>query len=188
MNERALNRRRASTPEVAVRSRGQRRRRFGASGVLAAMAFVALPAPAGAQEAAVETVAIVTHPDAPVSDLTFEQLRSIFLGEQQFWPDRSRITILMRAPVAPERDVVLRRVYQMDEDRYRQYWIAKMFRAEVPSGPKAVFSSDMTRDLVTVIPGAIAFMPESAVTPDLKVLRIDGRLPSDEGYPLRPRG
>ncbi len=142
---------------------------------------LAASAPMFAQEA----VAIVAHPGVAVDDLSFAELRSIFLAEQQFWPDRSRITLLVRAPQARERDVVLNEIYQMDEDRYRRYWIAKMFRAEVPSGPKIVFSSEMTRDLVTVIPGSIAFMPASEVGPSLKVIRIDGRLPSDDGYRLR---
>ena len=137
-----------------------------------------------AQEAT-EAVAIVVHPDVPVDDLSFDELRSIFLGEQQFWPDRSRITVLVRAPVARERDMVLDRIYQMDEDRYRQYWIAKMFRAEVASGPQIVFSNDMARELVTVIAGSIAFVPASAVGPGLKVVRIDGKLPEDPNYPLR---
>ena len=91
----------------------------------------------------------------------------------------------MRAATAHERDVVLNEIYGMSEDRYRQYWIAKMFRAEVASGPKIVFSTDMLRDLVTVIPGSIGFVPASAVGPDLKVIRVDGMLPEDEGYALR---
>lgn len=155
--------------------------RAGALLVLGLALGLATPATASAQEA----VAIVAHPGVAVDDLSFAELRSIFLAEQQFWPDRSRITLLVRAPQARERDVVLNEIYQMDEDRYRRYWIAKMFRAEVPSGPKIVFSSEMTRDLVTVIPGSIAFMPASEVGPSLKVIRIDGRLPSDDGYRLR---
>ena len=93
----------------------------------------------------------------------------------------------MRAAIAPERDLVLTAVYGMSEDRYRQYWIAKMFRSEVASGPKIVFSTDMLRDLVTVIPGSIGFVPVSEVGSDLKVIRIDGKLPGDEGYPLNSR-
>lgn len=155
--------------------------RAGALLVLGLALGLATPATVSAQEA----VAIVAHPGVAVDDLSFAELRSIFMAEQQFWPDRSRITLLVRAPQARERDVVLNEIYQMDEDRYRRYWIAKMFRAEVPSGPKIVFSSEMTRDLVTVIPGSIAFMPASEVGPSLKVIRIDGRLPSDDGYRLR---
>ena len=137
-----------------------------------------------AQTGVAEAVAIVVHPQVPIDDLSLDQLKSIFLAEQQHWPDRSRITLLVRAAIAPERDLILTEIYGMSEDRYRQYWIGKMFRSEVASGPKIVFSTDMLRDLVTVIPGSIGFVPVSEVGPDLKVIRIDGGLPGDEGYPL----
>lgn len=131
-----------------------------------------------------EAVAIVVHPEVDIEDLSLDELKSIFLAERQHWQDRSRITLLVRAAIAPERDLVLSEVYGMTEDRYRQYWIGKMFRSEVASGPKIVFSTDMLRDLVTVIPGSIGFVPVSEVGPGLKVIRIDGMLPGDQGYPL----
>jgi len=136
----------------------------------------------GAQE---EAVAIVVHPATEVDDLTFDDLKSIFRGDRQFWDDGRRVTLLIRAPEAEERKMILERIYEMDEDSFREYWIGKMFRAEVASGPKLVYSADMARDLVTVIPGAITFVPVSQVSSDTKVVRIDGLLPSDEGYPLR---
>jgi ABC-type phosphate transport system substrate-binding protein len=132
-------------------------------------------------------VAIVVHPSTPVEDLTFQELRRIFLGERQFWPDNSRVTLLVRAPVSSERDLVLDRVYRMNEGQFQQYWIAKMFRAQVPSGPKIVYSTEMARELVAALPGAITFMPVGEVGPDMKVLRIDGALPGEPGYPLGPR-
>ncbi|HSR41106.1 MAG TPA: hypothetical protein VLL48_03015 [Longimicrobiales bacterium] len=147
--------------------------------------LLAAPSPAAAQDQDRPAIAIVVHPSVVVDELTFEELRTIFRGERQFWPDRSRITLLVRAPVAYERDVILNRIYRMSEDDFRQYWIAKMFRAEVASGPKLVYSNDMARELVTAIPGAITFMPASEADERVKVLRIDGSLPSEAGYPLR---
>lgn len=147
--------------------------------------LLAAASPVGAQEQDRPAIAIVVHPTVGVDELTFEELRTIFLGERQFWPDRSRITLLVRAPVAYERDVVLNRIYRMSEDEFRQYWIAKMFRAEVASGPKLVYSNDMARELVTAIPGAITFMLASEAGESVKVLRIDGAVPSEAGYPLR---
>lgn len=140
---------------------------------------------AAAQTRGATPIAIVVHPQTRISSLSFAQLRKIFLGEQQFWEGtRSRVTLLVRAPVAKERDVVLRQIYQMSEGQFRQYWIAKLFRAEVPAGPKVVYSSNMTKELVAAIPGAIAFMP-AADAANLKVLRIDGKLPGEAGYPLQ---
>ena len=154
--------------------------------VLLPSALLVLAAlPSAAQEQERPAIAIVVHPTVSVDDLSFDELRTIFLGERQFWPDRSRITLLVRAPVAYEREVVLNRIYRMSEDEFRQYWIAKMFRAEVASGPKLVYSNDMARQLVTAIPGAITFMPASETDERVKTLRIDGVLPSEAGYPLR---
>jgi hypothetical protein len=154
-------------------------------GLLALVLVAGVGAPSvSAQDA----VAIVVHPSTQVDDLTFDELRSIFRGERQFWEDGRRVTLLVRAPVAEERRLILERIYEMDEDQFREYWIGKMFRAEVAAGPKLVYSADMARDLVKVIPGAITFVPVSEVSPDTKVVRIDGRLPSDEGYVLRSGG
>lgn len=152
---------------------------------LPSVLLVLAPAPSTAQEQERPAIAIVVHPSVGVDDLSFDELRTIFLGERQFWPDRSRITLLVRAPVAYEREVVLNRIYRMSEDEFRQYWIAKMFRAEVASGPKLVYSNDMARQLVTAIPGAITFMPAGEADEGVKTLRIDGALPSEAGYPLR---
>lgn len=130
-------------------------------------------------------IAIVVHPDTKVSELSMNQLQKIFLADQQFWSDRSRITLLVRAPVAAERDLVLDRIYHMSEDQFRQYWIAKMFRAEIISGPRVVFDADMALDLVTVIPGSITFIDNDQVNDQIKVLRINSLLPNDDAYPLR---
>jgi|SRR5688572_25753231 len=141
---------------------------------------------ADAQTTASTAVAIVVHPSTRIDNLDFDELRRIFRGERQFWPDqKTRITLLVRAPVAQERKLVLEKIYRMSEEAFRQYWIAKMFRAEVATGPKLVYSSEMARELVTAIPGAIGFMPASSVGSGVKVLKIDGRLPSDPGYILR---
>ena len=142
---------------------------------------------AAAQEVTIskEGLAIVVHKDTVVDDMSLSELRNIFLANQQFWPNRSRIILLVRAPQSNERDFVLDSIYQMDEAQFRQYWIAKMFRAEVPRGPKIVFSTDMTLDLVVAIPGSISFMRADEVTDEVKVIRVDGKLPSEEGYPLK---
>jgi ABC-type phosphate transport system substrate-binding protein len=154
-------------------------------GALVALGMAASAAAHTASAQSTVAVAIVVHPATDVDNLTFAELRSIFRGERQFWDDGRRVTLLMRAPAAAERELVLQRIYQMDESQFREYWIGKMFRAEVAAGPKLVYSSDMARDLVTVIPGAITFVPVSEVSSESKVVRIDGKLPSDPGYPLR---
>jgi hypothetical protein len=160
------------------------RKTFIAFSVLA-VAAGALQVSAFGEEPADAPIAIVVHPDTDISNLSLSELRQIFLADELYWPDHSRIVLLVRAPTAYERTFVLDRIYEMSEADFRSYWIKKMFRAEVPSGPRVVFSNNMAIGLVTAIPGSIAFMRASDVTPDVKVVRIDGKLPSEDGYPLR---
>jgi hypothetical protein len=136
----------------------------------------------GAQTAG--DVAIVVHPDVPIDDLTISELRHLLLGDREFWPASVRVTLLIRAPIAHERDVVLKNVCQMTEAQFRQHWIAKVFRAETALAPKIAYSTEMAGDLVNRIPGAITFMDASEVGKGLKVVRIEGRLPGEKGYSL----
>src|SRR3982075_2040141 len=130
-------------------------------------------------------IAVVVNPDTPVTELSVTEVRKVFLGERQYWNANIPVVLLIRAPVARERNVVLKTIYQMSESQFKQYWIAKIFRAESATAPKVVYSNDMANELATAIPGAIAFIDVREVRPGTKVIRVDGRLPGEPGYPLR---
>lgn len=141
--------------------------------------------PAGFAQTTGSDVAIVVHPDTPVTALGMAEVRKVFRGDQQYWKPNMPVVLLVRAPGVSERDTVLRVIYQMTEPQFKQYWIAKIFRAEATSAPKIVYSNDVAIQLVGAIPGAIGFMPARDVRAGLKVLRVDGRLPGEPGYALR---
>jgi len=147
--------------------------------------FPVLQDPSAAQTARGTDIAVIVHPDTPVSDLSLSEVRKVLLGERQYWNSKLPVVLLIRAPVARERDVVLRVIYQMSEAQFKQYWVAKIFRAEIVSPPKIVYSNDLQYDLVSAMPGAIAFVDARNVRPGLKVLRVDGHLPGERDYPLR---
>jgi hypothetical protein len=138
----------------------------------------------GLQSGKVPDLAIVVHPSTPVSELTFAELRQVFVGDRQYWSRDMPVVLLIRAPTSMERSVVLKTIYRMTEPQFKQFWIAKIFRAETATPPKIVYSNDSTNQLVESVPGAIAFMAAPDVRPGLKIVRIDGRLPGEAGYPL----
>ncbi len=138
-----------------------------------------------AQSQRSSSISVVVNPDTPVSDLSLDEVRKIFLGDRQYWTTKIPVVLLIRAPVARERDVVLRVIYQMSEVQFKRYWIAKIFRAESATAPKIVYSNDMANELASAIPGAIAFMDARDVRSGVKVIRIDGHLPGEPDYPLK---
>ena len=129
-------------------------------------------------------IAVVVRPDTQVTTLTFAELRKVLMGERQFWNPGQRVTLLMRAPGAREREVVLKSVYQMSEAQFRQYWIAKVFRGEAASAPRVVYSNQMAVELAATIPGAVALVDAAEAPKSLTVVKIDGKLPGERGYPL----
>jgi hypothetical protein len=131
-------------------------------------------------------VAVVVNPSVPVDGLTFAELRRLLLGDREFWTTGMRVTLLIRAPVARERDAAVREVCQMSEAQFRQHWIGKVFRADAATGPRIVYSADMALEQVIRTPGAMTFVVASAAAKGGgKVLKIDGKLPGQAGYPLK---
>jgi ABC-type phosphate transport system substrate-binding protein len=152
---------------------------------LAVLLLAAICAVALAQRSPDVDIAVVVHPDTPITNLSLAEVRKVFLGDRQYWSTNVPVVLLIRAPVARERDVVLKRIYQMSDPQFKQYWIAKIFRAESASAPKVVYSNDMANELVSAIPGAIAFIDSRQVRPGAKIVRVDGKLPGEPGYQLR---
>lgn len=148
--------------------------------VVLASGIAAAPAPSRA-----EGMAVIVHPSTPIDNLSFEEMRRVFLGDRQYWNADLPVVLIVRAPVALERQVVLDRIYRMTESQFKQYWIARIFRAETVSAPKVVYSNQTINELVSAIPGAISLVRADDLVPGVKVVRIDGMKPGDGTYPLR---
>src|SRR5438067_3712587 len=74
---------------------------------------------------ATNDIAIVVPTSNPISNLSLSELRRIYMGERRYWKSGSAVVVLMRAHGSSEREVMLRVVFQMDDDQYEQYWVGK---------------------------------------------------------------
>jgi hypothetical protein len=153
--------------------------------VALALSFCLCAAQPAVSQAPAHDVVVAVNPDVQVDNLTLAELRRLALGDREFWPGTVRVTLIIRAPIAHERDVVLKNICQVTEAQFRQHWIAKVFRADTALTPKIVYSTEMAIDMVSRIPGAIAFIDAQEVGNRLKVVKVDGRLAGEAGYALR---
>lgn len=132
-----------------------------------------------------QSLAIVVNRANPVDNLSFLELRKIFLGRRSHWSNGRRIAVAMLDYGRPERKTVLEQIYKMDENAYRDYFLRGVFRGEVFVSPKTLSSSTTVRKFVFNAPGAIGYLRPSDVDESVKVLRIDGHLPQDKEYILQ---
>ena len=132
-----------------------------------------------------QALAIVVNRSNPIDNMSFGELRKIFLGERNHWSNGHRVAIAMLDYGQPERRTVLRSIYRMDEKGYQDYLLREMFQGDVFVVPKTLASPTIVRKFVFNAPGAIGYMRASDVDDSVKVVRIDGLLPEDKDYRLQ---
>lgn len=130
-----------------------------------------------------QSLAIVVNRSNPVDNLSFAELRKIFIGDRSHWPNGHRIAVAM-LDEGPERQTVLRLIYRMDENAYQDHLLRGMFRGDVFVPPKTLSSPQILRLFVFNAPGAIGYLRASDVDESIKIVRIDGLLPDDKNYRL----
>jgi ABC-type phosphate transport system substrate-binding protein len=141
--------------------------------------------PAKPRSNAGQSLAIVVNRSNPTNNLSFSELRKIFLGEHSHWPNGHRIAIAMLDYGQPERQTVLRLIYRLDENGYQNHLLRGMFLGDVFVAPKTLASPLIVRKFVFNAPGAIGYLRASDVDDTVKVVRIDGLLPDNKDYRLQ---
>jgi ABC-type phosphate transport system substrate-binding protein len=128
-------------------------------------------------------VAVVVNDHNPVTKLSRAELRKIFAGEERSWPAGLPIRIFVRSRGTHERGALLK-LLGMTETEYEHYWTSQVFRGEAQAEPATLPSNGMQKEALVAYPGAVALVSLEDVKPGMKVLRVEGRMPSEAGYPL----
>jgi len=68
-------------------------------------------------------------------------------------------------------------------DQVAAYWIDRRLRGG-GSPPRSTSSATLIQSIIARYPDAISFVPASDVKLGVKILRLEGKLPGERGYPL----
>jgi len=140
-----------------------------------------------APRASWEGLAIVVNQKNRLDTVTLGQLRQIFSGEQKWWSSARRVTLVAMPRGTAERQTVLRVIYRMKNSDLDKYFFLGVFRGEFSTSPTTLATPGEVRKFVVNTPGALGYLRASDVDSSLKVVRVNGLLPEDDGYPLRLR-
>ena len=131
------------------------------------------------------TISIIVSSRNPVHRLSTADLRRIFLGQITRWPNGHPIVIFLWPPASPDGRLFLDRVVHLSEIDYSQWWIGAVFRGEAAAVPRILSDQKTMLQRVAGDADAIGFLPSALWHDDsVAVLAIDGKRPSDSGYPL----
>jgi phosphate transport system substrate-binding protein len=142
-------------------------------------------APAIQRPAQVE-LAIIVNKANPNDNLSFSELREYFLAEKGNWSSGAgKVRVIMREPGDPEREAVLRLIYDMNEKDFNSYFLGKKFRGEILEEPRLRTSTPDMIKTISNVPGAIGYVRADEVDASVKVIRVDGLAPGDAGYKIK---
>jgi hypothetical protein len=153
-----------------------------AYGVLSVALMVANAPRVAADTGVTGRLAVVAAKNFPVDDLSFNELKRIYMGDTVEARGKRVIPLALRIR-SPERTAFDEVVTGMNPDDVGRYWIDRKIRGQ--SGPPKSIDSPLTLlRLVDKLDGALGYVRADSVPRNVKVLRIDGRRPTDAGYRL----
>lgn len=130
-----------------------------------------------------EPLAVIVSAKFDLKGLSKGELRQAFLGESVNAGGR-KLLALNLAPKSGERQAFDQAVLGMGPEEVPRFWVDQRIRGK-GKPPKTIPSAATLLRLVAKLPGAIGYVPLSAVTDEVRVLAIDGHTPGEGDYVLR---
>jgi hypothetical protein len=133
--------------------------------------------------------AAVVHQSNPTHNLRFRDLVLLFQGASREWPTSSAVVLVERdAGSAPFR-YLMGRLLNTTPGEYRRSLQNIEYRGDLPVSIKILNSDAAACQFVFNVPTAIAIVETGSLASPacsgIRVLRIDGKLPGEEGYRLK---
>ena len=124
-------------------------------------------------------LAIIVNKSNPTSKVTAAELEKLLTAATPNWPDGKKVKIFLTDPLSSENKTILPHAYN------------KMTPAEIKSLADAhkadiqiVASDDIVLTMVDNNPGAIGIVNVYSINSQVKVLKVDDKLPMEQGYLL----
>lgn len=147
-------------------------------GVAGLAVALARPAPARADRASKVALVVIVHPRSAVTAIASRTLRSVYLAH----PVDGLVALNLPARSA-ERVAFDARILKMTAREVGLYWVDQAVRGE-RGAPRALATAATVARLVAKFPSAIGYVRADQVPKGVRVVKLDGKLPDDAGYPL----
>ena len=120
-------------------------------------------------------MAVVVNRDSNVAEVSSAHLAKIFLLEDKKWPGGKEIVIVLHKQSAGE-TVTLQHLSRMNQKDLQS------FIAAHKAAVALVDSDDEVLRFVQSTPGALGLVDVRSINDQVRVLKVDGKLPMEEGY------
>ncbi len=152
-------------------------------GVLAALLYLPPGVERPARAADHIVLAVFVAKDSSIQDLKMNELRRIFTNADDSGFSSTRNVPFNHTARSTDRVGFDQAVLHMSPEEVSRFWIDRKIRG-LAGPPRAVDSLSQLLSLVAHTTGGISYARPGRLAPDLRVIRVAGKLPSEPGYPL----
>jgi hypothetical protein len=124
-------------------------------------------------------LAVVVDKANAQGGITLADLVKVFRFDSKKWPDGRNVVVVMIEPSSPDMAGAFEKLYHMQPDE------VKSLMASHRNSVVMVASEEQLLKSVETIPGAVGLVDVYSITSRVNVLKIDGKLPLDQGYSLK---
>lgn len=124
-------------------------------------------------------LAVVVDKSNTVAGMSANDLTKVFKFDNRKWPDGRSVVLVVLDPSSPEMKVVADKLYHMSADEM------KTLLSTHRSGVVVVNSEEELLKSVESIPGAVGIVDVYSINSHVNVLKVDGKLPLEQGYFLK---
>ena len=124
-------------------------------------------------------LAVIVDKTNNTGGLSTTDLTKVFKFDSHKWPDGRPVILVLRDPSTPEMKTAIEKLYHMQVDEF------KALLAAHASGVIIVRSEDELLKSVEAIPGAVGLVDVYSINGRVNVLKVDGKLPLEQGYFLK---
>ena len=151
--------------------------RLGLTATLFLVALLAFPA-----FPAVKNIAVIMSAGSKTADVQLAELVKLCKGTQKAWADGRSFMLVMKDPVAPDMRTPVQKLFGMAPADLKAA-VPKL--NESRQLVKIVETDEELLRTVEATPGAVGIVDVYSINSAVRVLRVDGKLPFDVGYPLK---
>jgi ABC-type phosphate transport system substrate-binding protein len=128
---------------------------------------------------AAKQLAVIVDKTNNVASMSAADLTKVFRFDNRKWPDGRNVVLVMRDPSTPEMQTAIQKLYHMQTDEFKALLSAHK------SGVVIVNSEEELLKSVESIPGAVGLVDVYSINSRVNVLKVDGKLPLEQGYFLK---
>ncbi len=130
------------------------------------------------------TLAVFVAKDSALQNLKMTELRRIFTSADDSGFSGQRSVPFNHTARSSDRVGFDQTVLHMSPDEVSRFWIDRKIRG-LPGPPRAVDSLSQLLRLVSHTSAGLGYARPNQLTREVRAIRIDGKLPSEAGYPLQ---